>query len=203
MDPWLEASSDKVLSAMKATFTDHYNTQKTPFGIYSHPIHISLTYPGAPTAANQLMVTMLNQFIDFAMTSPQFQNVWMINNKQLLAWMKNPVPASQLNTLPEFQCQTPNPNQDKICSGIPAKENTVMLKCISEVAGDSLNNSPFNVSIHRALTRRPSFTYNLLVFQTCYGCPTVRPTPDNPNPPQKNNDGSVRTRISSDCETPL
>lgn len=165
MDPWLEASTDKVLAAMKATFTDHYNTQKTPFGIYSHPIHISLTYPGAPVAANQAMVTMLNQFLDFAMTSSQFQNVWMINNKQLLAWMKNPVPASQLNTLPEFQCQVPNPNQDKICSGIPAKEDSVMLKCISDVQGDSLNNSPFNVSICRDYHKMQLiFTHFILAF---------------------------------------
>lgn len=146
MDPWLESDTDKVLAALRATFTDHYNTQKTPFGLYSHPIHIATSYPGAPTAVNQRIVTMLNQFLDFALTSAQFQNVWMVTNKQLLAWIRNPVPASQLNTLREFQCQTPNPPQDRICSGIPEKENSLMLHCISDTPGDSLNNSPFNVS---------------------------------------------------------
>ncbi|UZJ55063.1 hypothetical protein CBS101457_004383 [Exobasidium rhododendri] len=183
MDPWLEVTDNsKTLAALKATFTDHYNAQKQPFGLYSHPIHISTTYPGAPVATNTAIVATLNQFLDFALASSQFQNVWMINNKQLLAWMKNPVPASQLNTLEEFQCQTPNPSQAKLCSGIPAKEDSLIIKCISDTPGDSLNNSPFN---------------------TCYGCPTVRPTPDQPNPPQKNNDGSVRIRIGDNCDTPF
>jgi hypothetical protein len=147
MDPWLEnTDNSKTLEALKATFTDHYNAQKQPFGMYSHPIHISTTYPGAPTAVNNAIVSTLNQFLDFALASSQFQNVWMINNKQLLAWMKNPVPASQLNSLPEFQCQAPNPPQNEICSGIPAKENSLIIKCISDTPGDSLNNSPFNVS---------------------------------------------------------
>ena len=145
MDPWLEGDNAKNLEAMKATFTDHYNAQKQPFGLYSHPIHISTNYPGAPVAVNTRIVQTINEFLDFAMTSPQFQNVWMISNKQLLAWMRNPVPASQLNSLKEFQCQTPNPPQDQICSGIPAKEDRLILKCISDKAGDSLNNSPFNV----------------------------------------------------------
>lgn len=182
MDPWLETTPDKSLEALKWTFTDHYNAQKQPFGLYTHPIHISTTYPGAPVPGNQKQIQMLNQFLDFAMTSGQFQNVWMVNNRQLLAWMQNPVPASQLNTLPEFQCQTPNVAQAQICSGIPAKEANLLEHCISDTAGDSLNNSP---------------------FYTCYGCPTVRPTPDQPNPPQKNNDGSVRKRIDSSCDTPL
>lgn len=146
MDPWLEADTDKVLTAMKATFTDHYNSQKQPFGMYSHPIHLATTYPGIPAAQIQPMVDMLNQFLDFAMTSSQFQNVWMVSNKQLLAWMQNPVPASQLNTLDEFKCQTPNPGAN-ICSGIPDLENGLLEKCISDTAGDSLNNSPFAVSV--------------------------------------------------------
>lgn len=182
MDPWLETDPNKVLDAMKATFTDHYNGQKQPFGLYSHPIHISTTYPGAPNAQNTKLIQMINEFLDFATTSNQFQNVWMVSNKQLLAWMRNPVPASRLNELDEFKCQVPNPATDKICSGIPEKEDTLLEKCISDTAGDSLNNSPFN---------------------TCYGCPTQRPTVDIPNPPQKNADGTTRTRISSSCDTPF
>lgn len=182
MDPWLETTPDKTLEALKSTFSDHYNAQKQPFGLYTHPIHISTSYPGAPVPGNQKQILMLNQFLDFAMTGDQFQNVWMINNRQLLAWMKNPVPASQLNTLPEFQCQTPSINEAEICSGIPEKEAKLLQHCISDRAGDSLNNSP---------------------FYTCYGCPTVRPTPDQPNPPQSNKDGSVRKRIDSSCDTPL
>lgn len=34
---------------------------------------------------------MINQFLDFAQTQ---QNVWIITNQQLLAWMRNPKPVS-------------------------------------------------------------------------------------------------------------
>lgn len=161
MDPWLEIDTDKVFEALKATFTDHYNAQRQPFGLYSHPIHISTTYPGAPTQGNQRIVSMLNSFLDFAMANGQFQNVWMVTNKQLLAWMQNPVPASQLNTLPAFKCQQPNPPQDKICSGIPDKEAGLLQHCISDVRGDSLNDSPFYVrsfaGISHEFYRKASF----------------------------------------------
>lgn len=147
MDPWLGTDLDKVLDALKATFSDHYNAQKQPFGLYTHPIHISTTYPGLPSAGNQKAIDMLNQFLDFTTSSGQFQNVWLVTNKQLLAWVQNPVPANRLNELDEFKCETPNPPQEKICSGIPEKENSLLEHCISETAGDSLNESPFYVSL--------------------------------------------------------
>lgn len=37
---------------------------------------------------------MLNQFLDFAQEQ---QNVWIVTNQQLLAWMRNPVPVSVSN----------------------------------------------------------------------------------------------------------
>ncbi|CEH14235.1 hypothetical protein CBOM_02102 [Ceraceosorus bombacis] len=110
------------------------------------------------------------------------RNVWMVSNSQLLAWMRNPVPASQLNTLDEFKCQAPQVNQDVICNGMPEKEATVVQNCISDTPGDSLNNSP---------------------FRTCYGCPLQRPTVDVPNPPQNNASGSLRHRIADNCDTPF
>jgi hypothetical protein len=106
----------------------------------------------------------------------------MVTNKQLLAWMRNPVPASQLNTLDEFKCQAPDPPQAQICSGIPVRETSLLNHCISDTAGDSLNNSP---------------------FYTCYGCPVARPTPQTPNPAQSTAFGPARYRISSSCDTPF
>lgn len=57
---------------------------------------------------------MLNDFLDYAQQRP---NVWIVTNQQLLAWMRNPVPASQLNTIPEFQCQRPQVTAN-ICNGM-------------------------------------------------------------------------------------
>lgn len=116
MDPYLDTQdADTYLSWLKANFLDHYNGQKQPFGLYFHPIHLATTYPGL--SADTSMIDATNKFLDWATTNSSMQNVWMVTNRQLLAWMKNPVPASQLNTLPEFQCQIPN-IKDHICNGL-------------------------------------------------------------------------------------
>lgn len=179
MDPWLDAdNASDVLSWMKSTFTDHYNGKRQPFGIYTHPIHLAKGYPGLKDPVDQ--INMLNNFLDWATTSAEMQNVWIISNKQLIAWMQNPVPASQLNTLDAFKCQVPNVKQH-ICNGFQAN-NDLLEHCISDTAGDALNNSP---------------------FYTCYGCPVTTPSPQQPNPPQKNNDKTLRTRIPNNCDTPF
>jgi hypothetical protein len=178
MDPWLEDEPDVVLGWMKKTFLDHY-ARKLPFGMYSHPINIASGYPGLPDKTST--VAMLNEFLDWATLNSSMPNVWFVTNQQLLAWIRNPVKASELHTLDEFKCNTPNLTEP-ICSGIPHLEAGLLQHCISDVAGDPLNNSP---------------------FYTCYGCPETTPSPANPNPAQKNNDGSVRVRISNDCDTPF
>lgn len=55
--------------------------------------------------------------------------VWIVSNEQLLAWVRNPVPASQLNSLPEFQCQVPQVTE-KICNGMPDNEAGLLAKCM-------------------------------------------------------------------------
>lgn len=177
MDPWLDTDdANEVYKWMQNTFTDHYNGNKQPFGLYSHPIHVSTTYPGVTIPPGR--IPAINRFLDWATTSSNMQNVWIVTNKQLLAWMQNPVPASQLNTLDAFKCQTPSVTA-KICNGMPQNDN-LLEHCISDTAGDTLNNAP---------------------FYTCYGCPVTTPSPQQPIPPQKNRDGSIRTRIGANCDT--
>ncbi|CUA67472.1 hypothetical protein RSOLAG22IIIB_03124 [Rhizoctonia solani] len=176
MDPWLDvdASGANNITAvgqwMRNTFTAHYNNNRQPFGLYTHPIHVAPDVPGVanPTA----MVKMINDFIDWAQ---QQQNVWIVSNEQLLAWVRNPVPASQLNTLPEFQCQVPQVSQ-KICNGIPSNEEGLLQKCM----------------------------FIEFPFYTCYGCPVETPTPGNPNPPQASATGQpLRSRLPANCSTPF
>lgn len=45
MDPWLDNPDPNVIfTAMQNTFTAHYNGNRQPFGLYSHP---SLSRGGA------------------------------------------------------------------------------------------------------------------------------------------------------------
>ena len=70
---------------------------------------------------------MINQFLDWAQNQ---QDVWIVSTGQLLDWVRNPVPASQLNDLPSFKCSTPAVDPSlKICNGIPQNEAGLLSHC--------------------------------------------------------------------------
>ncbi|KAG5717983.1 hypothetical protein E4T56_gene1729 [Termitomyces sp. T112] len=179
MDPWLDAAdgSTKVnntatLEYMKATFTDHYNNNRQPIGLYTHPIHLSKTYPGV--SPDHKMIDMINAFLDWAQ---QQQNVWIVSNEQLLAWVRNPVPISQLDTVSALKCSTPQVDaSQKICNGMPQNEGGLLSHC----------------------------QFSDFPFYTCYGCPKQEPSPANPNPEQQVPDGQKpRYRLPTNCSTPF
>jgi hypothetical protein len=71
MDPWLDTANgasvvndSATLEYMKKTFTDHYNGNRQPFGLYTHPIHVASNYPGVPTPTST--INMINEFLDWA-----------------------------------------------------------------------------------------------------------------------------------------
>ncbi|KAF8079249.1 hypothetical protein FPV67DRAFT_1404049 [Lyophyllum atratum] len=179
MDPWLDSANggakvndSATLAYMKKTFTDHYNANRQPIGLYTHPIHVSLSYPGLSTSKST--VDMINAFLDWAQEQ---QNVWIVSNEQLLAWVRNPVPVSQLDSFAPLRCATPDVDSTlKICNGMPQNEAGILSHCAF-----------------------PDFP-----FYTCYGCPTIPPTTMNPNPPQQIPDGqSARFRLPANCSTPF
>jgi hypothetical protein len=56
--------------------------------------------------------------------------VWIVSNEQLLAWVRNPVPVSQLGSLDALKCSTPQVDtSQKICNGIPGNENGLLSHC--------------------------------------------------------------------------
>jgi hypothetical protein len=177
MDPWLDAANGETapndtatLEYMQATFTDHYKGNRQPIGLYTHPIHLSSTYPGVPSPNST--VQMINAFLDWAQNQ---QDVWIVSNEQLLDWVRNPTPISELDSFAPFKCSTPQVDA-KICNGMPENENGLLSHCDF-----------------------PDFP-----FYTCYGCPEVEPTVDNPNPPQQVPDGqSARFRLPANCSTPF
>lgn len=113
MDPWLDdPDPNKVLEWMKSTFLAHYNGNRQPFGLYTHPIHLATGYPGV--ADPKAQINMVNQFLDWAQ---QMQGVWIISNAQLLEWVKHPVPISNLNSVSALDCSIPSVT-NKICNGM-------------------------------------------------------------------------------------
>jgi hypothetical protein len=71
MDPWLDTANGATrvndtatLEYMKSTFTAHYTGNRQPIGLYTHPIHLSTTYPGVNPSNST--IHMINEFIDWA-----------------------------------------------------------------------------------------------------------------------------------------
>jgi len=179
MDPWLDTANgastvndSATLAYMQNTFTAHYTGYRQPIGLYTHPIHLSTTYPGVNPPVSTIQ--MINTFLDWAQKQ---QNVWIVSNEQLLDWVQHPVPVSQLSQVQSLKCSTPQVSAtQKICNGIPQNEVGLLSHC-----------------------NFPDFP-----FFTCYGCPSVTPSPGNPNPAQSVAAGSqARFRLPANCSTPF
>ncbi|CAG8560891.1 7182_t:CDS:2, partial [Acaulospora morrowiae] len=166
MDPYLDGEPDVVEKWLKDNFNRHLNEGKVPFGLYIHPVQLT-AIAGRPDPAPR--IKMLQDFLDWAIAQP---NVWFVTSQQLIAWMKNPVPVSQLNTYEPFQCKIPKVGTE-ICNGL---DDTGSGK------------------IDAGLTE--SCNFNTEIWSTCYGCPSAKPSPANPVPA-----GGNRFRVPTTCDT--
>ncbi|KAJ7608728.1 hypothetical protein FB45DRAFT_1067222 [Roridomyces roridus] len=112
MDPWLDnangatkVNDSATLEYMQNTFTAHYKGNRQPIGLYTHPIHLSTTYPGV-NAPNST-INMINQFLDWAQ-----------------------VQQGRLNSFAPLKCSTPQiDSSTKICNGIPQNEAGLLSHC--------------------------------------------------------------------------
>lgn len=112
-----------TLEYMQDTFTKHYNGNRQPIGLYTHPIHLSKSYPGSTVGDST--INMINQFLDWAQNQ---QNVWIVSSEQLLAWTRNPKKISELDQVDALKCSTPQVS-DKICNGMPQNEDGLLAHC--------------------------------------------------------------------------
>ncbi|KAF9433412.1 hypothetical protein BGZ76_009493 [Entomortierella beljakovae] len=143
MDPQLGGTPEVVKGWLESTFTRHYSGTRQPFGVYLHPVHIG-------SAAS-----LFNDFFSWAAAQP---DVWFVTNQQLLQWMENPVPASQLAAQPYMKCNIPAVGKE-ICNGLDDTKAGSIDKGVIEMCN------------------YPSGSWS-----TCYGCPIDQPTTANPTP---------------------
>ncbi|RKO88933.1 hypothetical protein BDK51DRAFT_24795, partial [Blyttiomyces helicus] len=143
-----------VTSNYETTFdTMHYNTNRAPFGVYTHPTWLGAAQPPSiPDGAAKLKA--VTDFLDYALAKPA-KDVWMVTNWQLIQYMQNPVPASQLAAQPYMSCTPAVAPPTNICNGL-ASSATLMDTC------DLLSGTQ----------------------HTCYGCPSDISTLANPIPPR-------------------
>ncbi|KAF8435710.1 hypothetical protein L210DRAFT_3613529 [Boletus edulis BED1] len=108
-----------TLEYMMNVVISHYNGNRQPIGLYMHPIHLSLTYPGVDVPTST--INTINQ---------SNKTYGIVSDEQLLAWVQNPVPIFQLNTFDRFKCPIPDINPTMhICNGIPANEQGLLNEC--------------------------------------------------------------------------
>lgn len=56
--------------------------------------------------------------------------MWIVSNEQLLAWVRNPVPVSQLDSFSGLKCTTPAVDASlQICNGVPQNEAGLLDHC--------------------------------------------------------------------------
>eukprot|EP01083_Nonionella_stella_P283504 965041_1 len=77
-----QANYTLMLQSFKDNFMHRMNTNKSPMGLY---FHSSWLY----TDAN---VQAMNEFIEWVLT---FDNTWIVNNKDVINWINNPITAAQ------------------------------------------------------------------------------------------------------------
>lgn len=59
-----KVNNTATLDYMKNTFTAHYQGNRQPIGLYTHPIHTATNYPGVSVPRG--LVEMINEFLDWA-----------------------------------------------------------------------------------------------------------------------------------------
>ncbi|CAO3573999.1 unnamed protein product [Mortierella alpina] len=92
MDVHLDGTAEAVGGWLKANFDRHYDGNRAPFGIYLHPVHV-----GASAG-------LYHDLFTYAAAK---SNVWFVTNQQLLQWMQNPVPASEMAAQDYMKCTLP------------------------------------------------------------------------------------------------
>jgi hypothetical protein len=156
MDPDMDGirnNYDEALEFLKYNFRLHYE-KRLPFGLYQHAAQYIAWTPEMNVRRTEIM----NEFIRWTLTEFPQGDVWYVTNTQLLEWMLQPVPKSQVGTqLLSCLVPDPKPEMTEICDGIDNDgdgeiDEGLLLTCYY---GDS-------------------------IFRTCYGCPETLPSPDVP-----------------------
>ncbi|KAF9970253.1 hypothetical protein BGZ73_007077 [Actinomortierella ambigua] len=163
MDVHLEIKDTaKLKSLLLDNFNRHYTKDRAPFGIYLHPVHVgtsSATY---------------NEFFTEILRNP---DVWFVTNQQMLQWMKNPVPASELANQEYMKCTRPAVGKE-ICNGLADTANGAIDAGVLELCNFAAG-----------------------PWSTCYGCPKTAPSPADPVPERMVAVGQVgaRTPVPTTC----
>ena len=136
--------------------------------------------------------------------------VWIVSTEQLLDWVMDPKPISQLDSSTALKCSTPSIS-DKICNGMPANEAGLTQRC-------AFPDSPFDTCVSGVhLSGWGTVAYALLSMDAPRSAPRwTTPTPRSPLRPASRSGSAVRTHslqgyacltppllVPANCSTPF
>eukprot|EP00761_Pharyngomonas_kirbyi_P010872 gb/GECH01010895.1/.p1 GENE.gb/GECH01010895.1/~~gb/GECH01010895.1/.p1 ORF type:complete len:500 (+),score=131.78 gb/GECH01010895.1/:1-1500(+) len=105
MDP-INPNYDKA-ELFKGNFDAKRNGNKSPFGVFIHTAWLS----------DESNRKDLFEFIEYASS---FDDVWFVTAQQLLEWVRNPIPLSQMKNheLFEKKCHNRYEHEEDVCDGL-------------------------------------------------------------------------------------
>ena len=87
-------TEDDWFNFLMDNFNIHYNDNKSPFGIYSHATWFFF----GPARVNAM-----KRFLD---TLATMDDVYLVTHSQVIDWVRNPTPLSQIQSFTPWQCPT-------------------------------------------------------------------------------------------------
>lgn len=87
-------SEEDWLDFFDENFRVHYEDNRSPFGVYSHPTWF---YTGQP----QAKVDALNKFLD---KLSEMKDVYIVTHSQMLDWVRDPTPLDKIEDFVPWKC---------------------------------------------------------------------------------------------------
>ncbi|XP_069989823.1 chitin deacetylase 7 [Penaeus vannamei] len=96
---------DNVFKFLKRNFEYNYNSNRAPFGVFTHHSWFLLDEINESTAHT-------NGYLRFLQYVNSLPDVYLVSMDRVLEWMKDPLPVMDLGSHPAFTCPTFDPESD-------------------------------------------------------------------------------------------
>ncbi|KAI1289808.1 hypothetical protein HDE_08505 [Halotydeus destructor] len=97
------SDEDGVYQMLKRNFNRHYNSNRAPFGLFYHSAWFQKEHHKKGFV----------RFMDDILEKP---DVYFTTNYQMIQWMRDPVPTSQIDNFEPWDCRKPDPERPPACT---------------------------------------------------------------------------------------
>jgi len=94
---------DEVFDLLMHNFQRHYDTNRAPFGLFFHTIWFKY----------KKNIKAFERFLNEVQKLP---DVYFVTNQEMISWMRDPTPSSQINSFEPWKCADTVPREDLACN---------------------------------------------------------------------------------------